>query len=208
MRSPVAGGSAAGRAARRAAVGAEAAARPPARPERGRGDDADLDASAALAGDQRPPDRDAAHVVVRPVDRVEDPARLAALGGLPAALLLAEDGVRRIALGDAFAQQRLDLAVGGRHERPVRLALDGVRRPVVAHRDRIGRVRQFEGEREDVGDRWSVGDRSSLRESQVLRSFGPSSLRSPDSRVHAGHRAPDQRSGVRVPPRSPCRVYR
>ena len=56
---------------------------------------------------------DAAHEVMRPVDRVDDPARLG-VSAPGVALLLAQHGVIRVRLGDALAQQRLDLEVPGR----------------------------------------------------------------------------------------------
>ena len=92
---------------------------------------------------------------MRPVDGIDDPARLG-VGGPGVALLLAEHGVARVRLGDAFAQQRLGFTVGRRDERAVVLALDGVLGAVVAHRDRVGGVGEGEREGEETGGGRSV----------------------------------------------------
>src|SRR5439155_2118282 len=56
-----------------------AAHRPPTPAKCGGRDEAQLDAALALQGEQRCEDRDAAHVVRRAVDRVDDPAHVAAV---------------------------------------------------------------------------------------------------------------------------------
>ena len=56
-----------------------AARGPPAAAERGRRDDRGVEPALALEREQRRPDRDAAHVVPRAVDRVDDPADVAAV---------------------------------------------------------------------------------------------------------------------------------
>src|SRR5918911_4989471 len=66
-----------------------AARRPPTLSERGRRGQAHDRAAVALERDQRRPDRDPADEVARPIDRVDDPARLRLL----AAALLAEEAL-------------------------------------------------------------------------------------------------------------------
>ena len=96
-------------------VRARAALGPPAAAERGGGDDREP----VGVRDQRGPDRDPARVVPRPVDRIEDPARVVA-----PALLLAEDGLARALPLDPCPQRVLDGPVGLGDRRQVGLRLD------------------------------------------------------------------------------------
>src|SRR6185436_18412223 len=102
-------------------VRAPATLGPPAAMERGLRDDAEHDAAVLLERDQGRPDGNAARVVPRPVDRVDDPPSPARAGR---ALLLAEDRVAAALGAEHRPQLVLDLAVGLRHRRQVGLGLD------------------------------------------------------------------------------------
>ena len=94
---------------------------------------------------ERRPHRDAARVVPRPVDRVDDPATRARADH---AVLFAEDRVVRALLGEYAAQFDLDGAVGLGDRRQVRLRLDRQPGAKVRQRDRVGRVGESKRELE------------------------------------------------------------
>ena len=116
--------------------GPPATARVPSLAERGGGEHSDLDLPVALAREERAEQGDAAHEVVRAVDRVHVPADGRA--GLVRLLLLADDPVRGIRVRDALADEPLDGTIRLRHERSVRLPRHLELGPEVAERDRIG----------------------------------------------------------------------
>ena len=119
---------------------AAAARRPPAPPERGRRDDRDL----VLERDQRREERDPAHVVLRRVDRVHDPAASVAL---VVAVLLADDHVVGPLAREHGADRLLDGLVGLRDGRQVGLRLDAqVGRAEARERELVGRVRERESQ--------------------------------------------------------------
>jgi hypothetical protein len=129
-----------------ACVRARAAHGPPAPPECRSGDDSEPQRAPLLERDQRRPDRNPAGVVACAVDRVDDPAPLA---GAARPELLAEDAVGGPRRGEARAQVPLDGAVGLGDGRQVGLRLDGeVVGAETRQRDRVGRVRELERERE------------------------------------------------------------
>jgi hypothetical protein len=129
-----------------ACVRAGAAHGPPAPPECRGGDDPEPQRTPLLERDQRRPDRNPTGVVARAVDRVDDPA---ALAGAARPELLAEDAVGGPGRGETCAQVALDGAVGLGDGRQVGLRLDGeVGGPEARQRDRVGRVRELERERE------------------------------------------------------------
>ena len=103
---------------------AEPAAGPPAHAERGRRHDADDELARVLEPDERRPDRDAAHVALRAVDRVDDPAVLgvAVAGGRSpnSSPSTAWPVVRR----EPLADRPLDRLVGLAHRREVGLGRD------------------------------------------------------------------------------------
>ena len=90
----------------------------------------------ALHGQERPEDRNAAHVVVGAVDGVDVPARRRLVLRRLLAELLADDAVLGEPGADLVAQPLLDRGVGLGHERPVRLPL-GRGLAEMAHRDRV-----------------------------------------------------------------------
>ena len=105
--------------------------------ERRRGDEPDVDPAVALEREQRRPRRDAAHVVPRAVDRVDDPARGAAV----VAELLAEHAlaVRARATRSRMASSAARSA--SRDRRQVGLRLDSqVERAEPRERDRVGGI--------------------------------------------------------------------
>lgn len=96
--------------------------------------------------DQRGPDRDAADVVLRAVNRVDDPGPASAHR---AAVLFANEGVVGPVGLEVFAQRPLDGLVGIGHRGHVGLGgHDEVPLPVAAHADAIGDVGEVLGERE------------------------------------------------------------
>ena len=107
--------------------GALASGRPPASTECRRGNHPDhgvvLGGTVVDESDQRGPHGYAAHVVLGPVDRVEDPAASRARP-LGVAELLADHGVVWPLLGQPGAQHHLGRAVGIAHGRQVGLGLD------------------------------------------------------------------------------------
>ena len=104
------------------------------------------DAAVLLERDQGRPDGNAARVVPRPVDRVDDPPSPARAGR---ALLLAEDRVAAALGAEHRPQLVLDLAVGLRHRRQVGLGLDDeVTGPEAREGDRVRRVREPQRELE------------------------------------------------------------
>ncbi len=127
-------------------IGAVAAAGPPPPGEGGRRDDADHGLAVPLEGDQRREDRDPAHEVHRPVDRIEHPP---SRGVAILSQLLAQDALAGTVGRDARAQRPFDLAIDLRHRRQVGLRLDAeVERPEARQGDRVGEIREGEGERE------------------------------------------------------------
>jgi hypothetical protein len=115
-------------------------------PERGRGADADAHHAVLLQREQRRPPGHAADVVLRAVDRVDDPAARAAPLG---AELLPEDGVAGARGGEPLADELLGGLVGLGDRREVRLRLDAqVVGPEAAERDLVGASDELEGEGE------------------------------------------------------------
>ena len=104
-------------------------------------DDADRDLAMLLERDQRRPDRDVAHEVLRAVDGIDDPARRDIPG---AAELLAEEPV----LGERPAEDLDDRAFGFAvrlgHRRRVRLQDDLESGVVILERDAPGRPRRID----------------------------------------------------------------
>ena len=149
--------------------GAFTAHRPPAAAERGRGDEPDVDArrpARVRAGSPTPGCRAVVH---RPVDRVDDPAR----GRAVIALLLAVHALAR-----ARGCTRSRIATSAARSASV----TGVRSGLVstevnarnrANRDRVGRVRERERERE-VGVRFTAPTlpRAPLRKRALPRAPG------------------------------------
>ena len=143
-----------GPAAAQAVVGHEralAAGRPPPAPERRRRDHTDHKLVSLLQCQQRRPDGDPADVVLRAVDRIDDPAASAGAGlGLP--VLLAKDRVAGVPLGEALADRFLDGAIRFGDRRQIRLGLDHEIVGLEAiHRDRVRHVSQGERKIEIVG---------------------------------------------------------
>ena len=133
-----------GRRGRRAVREGALAARPPTSAGRAPAPRRRRDA-VLLERDQRRPERDPAHVVPGAVDRVEDPARPVARR----AVLLADHPVPGPLVLDPLSQRALDGAVGLGDRRQVGLRLDAeVRAPEPSERDRVGVVREREGEGE------------------------------------------------------------
>jgi hypothetical protein len=117
--------------------------------ERGRRHDAQHDPPAFLEGDQARPHRDAARVVARAVDRVDQPASPPRAG---LAALLAEDRVAAPLRPEDRAELVLDRLVCLGHRRPVGLRVnDEVTGPEAAERDRVGGVREPQRELEIRG---------------------------------------------------------
>ncbi len=92
----------------------EPAARPPAAVQGGRRDDAEHELAGVLETDQRAPDRQAAHVALGPVDRVDDPTELGVgRGARIVPELLAQHrvtGRRRQAVADRPLHRMIGLA--------------------------------------------------------------------------------------------------
>ena len=97
-----------------------------------------------LEREQRRPHGDSTHVVLRPVDRVDDPAASSGAGvGLP--VLLAQDRVAGVELGEPRADRLLSRAVRLGDRRQVRLRVHHeVLREEPIHRDRVCDIRQGE----------------------------------------------------------------
>ena len=139
---------------------------PPAPSERRRRDDRHVDQSFAFQRQQCSPNRDAANVVSRPVDRVDDPARL----GPVVAEFLAEDALPWALTRDELANCLLGSAIGLGDRGQVRFRLDAeVERTEARECDRIGAVGELLSEREvgahgpprywTTATRWTVSGR-------------------------------------------------
>ena len=90
------------------------------------------------SADERGEDRDAADVVLRAVDRIDDPAPRADAGR---AEFLADDAVLRALRAEALADHPLHRFIGLGDRRHVDLRAHGQRgRLIVTHRDDVGRV--------------------------------------------------------------------
>ena len=125
----------------------EALPGPPSHAERRCRHDTDDERARVLEPDERRPDRDAAHVVLGAVDRVDDPSVLVAVAD-EVVELLADDRVRGRGR-DPLAQGNLDGAIRFAHRCEVRLGLDPqIVRTKARGRDRVGFVGKLQGERE------------------------------------------------------------
>ena len=110
----------------------------------------DLDDPAPLEREQCAPDRHAADVVPRPVDRVDDPPSLLARVG---SLLLAEHALSRPAARDQLPDGLLRCPICLADRRQVGLGRHlQVARAETRHRDRVGGVGELERELEVRGD--------------------------------------------------------
>jgi len=98
-----------------------AVGRPPTTPESGGTDKADLEHAGHPQRNECRPDRNPAQVVLRPVDRIEDPG---ALRTAAHSELLAEDSVARALSGKDPAQALFDCLVGFGDRGEIRLRLD------------------------------------------------------------------------------------
>ena len=123
---------------------------PPSHPDRGSGDDADDERARVLEADERRPDRHAAHVVLRAVDRVDDPAILTVDRAGLVVEFLTDDGVISHP-GEPLAKCPLDRVIGLAHGREVGLGRDvQILRPEPRLGDVIGAIGELECEREGV----------------------------------------------------------
>ena len=115
------------------------------RPSAGAETSPTLDPALALEREQRPPDGDAADVVPRAVDRVDDPAVWRAV----VAELLAEHALAGPPAGDERADRLLGRPVGLADGRQVGLRLDAqVGGAEASERDRVGGVGELVREAE------------------------------------------------------------
>ncbi len=130
---------------------AGALGRPPAAPQRRRGHHADRHLVPLLEGQQRRPHRDPAHVVLGPVDRVDDPAP-PALGCFGRAVLLAHDRVAGRATASRSRRVRstaVSASVTGVRSGLVSTTRSAARKR--AARDRVGHVGELERQRQVLG---------------------------------------------------------
>ena len=161
-------------------VGAQPAGGPPPSAQRWCRHDADDDVVPVEQGDEGGPDRHPAHVVLRPVDRVDDPA---ASSRACLAVLLAEHGVVGPAGGELLADGALDRAVRLGHRRQVRLRLDDeVGGAEAGHGDPVRQAGELEGEGEVVGEIGHPGNLPRRRAAGIGRIVPMRSLQWPRGR--------------------------